>query len=424
MVKKAPLVDSAAPTWEQLEAIAQRFGPSFFLAKVARFEANCRRFWSAFRAIYPRTRLAYSYKANYLPAFILRADELGAYSEVVSRFEFDLAQELGIPGERIIYNGPIKRPHDLRWALRAGALVNADSIHEIWQMVRVSDALDAPAAVGVRCQVQAPSIDSRFGIDVRTPAAADALRAIDEAPRLRLAGLHFHYSGDRSAEHYRQRVRAMIDVHREVLGERPLDFIDMGGGFAGAMAPELAAQLSSSPASFEAYAEAVAGEMRAAYGEAGPALILEPGMALVADTMSFATRVEVVKRARRPVAVVDGSRLNVQASWNMFRQSLNLPMQVLAAPGGERREHRRWDVVGHTCVERDVLHEGYEGLLGIGDFVLFDNVGAYTNVLNAPFIRGTPPIVSLSAEGAVKLLRPASTARDLVRSYACPEDAG
>jgi len=403
-------------TAARLDAVAAEHGASFYLADIERFAGSYRRFEAAFRAIYPRTRIGYSYKTNYLPAFIRRAHALGAYSEVVSRFEFAYARELGIPGERIIFNGPVKASPELADAFGAGALVNADSVAEINQMIRVAEELPGgPVAIGLRCFLGPETEGSRFGIDLGGREGDEALAALAGTDSLRLAGLHCHQSGDRSAEQYRQRTKAMLALHTGLLEGRPLDFIDLGGGFASTMGPSLLAQLRYTPATFEDYAEAVAGEMAATYGADGPELILEPGMALLADTMVLVTRVETVKElGGRRLAVVDASILNTQP----FQDGrVNLPVRVV--PTGHQRPPSTgpWEIVGHTCTEIDVLHRGHRGPLGIGDYVVVENVGAYTTVLNAPFIRGRPAIVELGPSGPGDVLRPRSTALDLLQSY-------
>lgn len=402
-------------SWRSLEGLATQYAPSFYIADVERFERNCRGFLNAFRALYARTALGYSYKTNYLPELILRADSLGAYAEVVSRFEFDLAKDLGIAGERVIFNGPIKTVEDLREAFASHAMINADSLPELSHIVRLARDFRSPRSVGIRCYLGvAETPDSRFGIDLRTPAGKEALDAVDAAPNLRLAGLHCHHSGDRSAQRYADRTAAMIALHSEILGGRRLDYLDIGGGFGSKMKPGLAAQLPVPPASASEYADAVAHQLSAAYGDDGPELILEPGMGVLADTMRFVTRVETVKDlGGRRFAVVDGSIFNIQP----LRGGINLPISVVPGEQSPLQGRGPWDVVGHTCMEVDLLHAGYDGPIGIGDFVVVDNVGAYTNVLNAPFIRGTPPILELAPDGAVRVLRRESTARDLVRSY-------
>lgn len=403
--------------WAKCDAAATRHGASFYLADLTYFEENCRRFLAAFRAIYPNTNIGYSYKTNYLPQFIRSADALGAYAEVVSRFEFDLAAELGIPGNRVIFNGPVKRSADLIQAFAVGARVNADSITELKQIIEIAGSLRQPTSVGIRCYLGEDAPGSRFGIDLSTPEAAEVLAALASTSTLRLTGLHCHHSGSRSAERYRARMRAMIQLHAHAVSGCALDYIDIGGGFASGMSPALAAQLAGSVASFDDYAEAVAGEMRRAYGEAGPELILEPGMAVLADTMAFVTRVETLKSlGGRRLAVVDGSVFNIKP----LRGSINLPVTVIPAEHDNQRSPGPWDIVGHTCMEVDTLHTGYDGPIGIGDYIVVENVGAYTNVLNSAFIRGTPAVLELDGDQPGAVLRRESTVRDLLGTY---EDA-
>lgn len=421
MAETGTITVAAPLSWESLSTAADDHGASFYLADVRRFEENYRRFLYAFRAIYPRTSIGYSYKTNYLPELVLRADALGAYSEVVSQFELELARALGVPAERILFNGPIKRRPDLIGALTAGTRVNVDSIAEVREIVAGAVDLPPKTPLGLRCWLGSHTPGSRFGVDLEGAEGKAAVAALDAAPNVRIAGLHCHFSGNRSADQYRRIARSLIRLHQTVLSHRQLDYIDVGGGFASNMPPSLAAQLPAPPSTFEEYADAIATEVRAAYGAQGPELILEPGMGLLADVMLLVTRVEAVKRlGSRRLAVVDGSIFNIKP----LRGSADLPVRVVASdlagvPGEQEEEaHRqRWDIVGHTCMEIDVLHQGYVGTIRPGNYVVVENVGAYTNVLNAPFIRGTPAILEYGDDGIGKLLRPASTVSDLLRSY-------
>lgn len=57
--------------------------------------------------------------------------KLGAYSEVVSRLEYDLAIKIGEDPKRIIFNGPLKSQDDINIALENESIINIDSIYEI-----------------------------------------------------------------------------------------------------------------------------------------------------------------------------------------------------------------------------------------------------------------------------------------------------
>jgi diaminopimelate decarboxylase len=407
-------ISSVELTWSQLDALARQHGNSFFLADLDRFRLNFTRLRDCFQARYPRTAIAYSYKTNYLPAFARLADDLDAHAEVVSWFEYEYARALGVDSRRIIFNGPIKSRSDLTRAIIEGAWLNVDSLDELRTLLDLDLSVSAPVAVGLRCHLGDNTPGSRFGIDLASDAGRRAVAAIDGAKQYRLAGLHVHHSANRRAEAYRERAARIVAVHREELDDRPLEYIDIGGGFAGPMPPELSSQVGVTE-TYDDYAEAIGSIMRDAYGEDGPILILEPGMALVSDAMTFVTRVEVLKSAPgADYAVVDGSVFNIKP----LRHSINLPLLPVRRPGVHGMAGI-WDVVGHTCMERsvDLLHSGYRGTLSQGDFVMLSNVGAYSTVLNAPFIHGTPPILSIVGGRANRVLRRASTARDLLASY-------
>jgi diaminopimelate decarboxylase len=407
-------------SWTELMAASERVGPTFYLADVERFVASCGRLLDAFRARYPRTSIAYSYKTNYLPAFIRAADSLGAWSEVVSAFEYDFAIGLGIPPERILVNGPIKGAEDLIRMIVDGARVHVDSPAEIETLLSLTDLGAGKGAIpiGLRCHLGDNTPGSRFGIDLGSDEGAAALQALDAAPQFRVAALHAHHSADRAAEVYRARAEALVGLHHDILGGRSLEYIDVGGGLASDMEPELVAQMPAAPPSFEDYAEAVAGTFRAAYGSGGPALILEPGIGLVSDAMVFVAKVELLKEiGGARYAVVDGSVFNIKP----LRHGINLPLRVVSAPGNSGREGP-WDVVGFTCMEKgvDLLHSGCTSSMAPGDFVVVRNIGAYSIVLNAPFIRGTPPILEVKDGRPGRVLRRASTATDLLESYREP----
>ncbi|MGH9162249.1 MAG: alanine racemase, partial [Vicinamibacteraceae bacterium] len=201
-----------------LAMVAARHGSPFYVADTGRLRANISALLAAFRRYYPKTSVAYSYKTNYLPAFIRVAHHLGACSEVVSRVELDLAMALGIPGDRIIFNGPVKTARDLALAHRAGACVNVDSLAEARLVAEIARTAGTDVSVGLRCHLGPLTPRSRFGVDLEAADGKTVVQTLDACARVRIAGLHCHYSGDRSASRYQERLSRMAHVHATVLG--------------------------------------------------------------------------------------------------------------------------------------------------------------------------------------------------------------
>jgi len=403
---------------DTLERLAGEHPLGFYVCDLDHFDRNYESFLGAFRRHYPKTRIAYSYKTNYLPALCRRVDRLGGYAEVVSGLEYALARRLDVPGEKIVFNGPVKTRDDYALAARNGSIVNCEGEREI----EILEALvrDEPGLrhrLGIRCAVRFPSeAPSRFGLDIDDPGFLERVGRLRRLPGVALEGLHCHMiPPGRRPESYAEVARRLLDVARKVWGESGPRFVDLGGGYYSNMSPEMRAQFDTEIPTFDGYGEAIAGVFAEAFGgRGGPELILEPGLALVADAFHFVCRVLDTKRAgERHFALAGGSVYNVRPT----KSPRNLPLRHVPA-GGARPVGPPVDVVGYTCMEDDVLHRGYEHALAVDDLLVFDNVGAYTLVLKPPFIQGNVPVISHRADAREPtVLKRAETLDDLMASY-------
>ncbi len=402
--------------YRTLSELAEEHGDAFYLLSLDRFRTNARDLLAAFRAIHPRVSLAYSYKTNYTPALCRAADEEGCWAEVVSKLEYDLALRLGVPPQRILFNGPAKAPAEIEEALLAGAVVNLDSEQELQAVEDLARRTEAPLKVGVRCRFALePGHRSRFGFDAESDALANALRRLRSLPGCVLHGLHCHFSAYRDATSFRQRARRMVELAERHFSDAPPATLDVGGGFFGRMPETLRRQFSGEVPTYTQYAEAVAGEVARTFpGADAPELILEPGAGVVADTVEFVCRVASLKTAGESrLAITTGSIQNVKATPNPIR----LPLRVASRGEGAGLEGPL-DITGYTCMEGDVLHSGHQGVLRVGDFILLGNVGAYTLVFKPPFIRSAPAILCLSDGSDTPVVeRRKETLDDWLRPY-------
>ncbi len=399
--------------------LAQGYGDAFFLLDERGFERNLREFLKAFQAIYPRTALGYSYKTNYLPRLCQIVRAAGHYAEVVSAMEYDLARLIGVPGERIIFNGPLKQEPELTRAMLDGATINLDSAEELELALEIAASHPQRRfAFGIRCNLDLGDGGiSRFGFDAASRDLDAAIKRLRAQPNCELAGLHCHLStAGRTVESYRARTQKLLSLADRYFPETPPRYLDVGGGFYGKVPPDLRAQFDHELPSYAQYAAAVAPLLRERYGEQGPELILEPGVAVVSDVLQFATKVVGLKTIRgRQLALVVGSIHNVKPTGTDKRLSL----QILRDPEATRKYDGPVDLVGYTCMEHDCLSSEFQGSVGIGDFAVFTNMGSYTLVFKPPFIRPNPPILGYDSETEqFTLLRRAETAADVFGTFA------
>jgi len=410
-------------SWTTLRDLEGRHGAAFFLLDLDAFRANYNEFLGAFRAIYPRSRIAYSYKTNYIPRLCREVDRLGGYAEVVSAMEYDLALRVGVDPTRIVFNGPYKREDDLERALLAGSIVNIDADYEVALVESIARRQpQARLTVGLRCNFALDGIrPSRFGFDVEGDALDAVLARLRAIGNCLVAGLHCHFStGARSVQSYAERTRRLLELAAHCFKGQPPRFINIGGGYFSKMSPALRRQFACPVPGYEEYAAAVASEVAAAFpGAEGPELILEPGAAITSDVMRFAAKVIGRKRVRgREIALVAGSVHNVKPTLH----DKQLPLQVVGAPG-ERTDAdvaHPVDLVGYTCMEHDCLYRDCREAVRPGDFVVFENVGAYTVVMKPPFIQPAPAIVAHEG-GAFTVARRAERGDDLFATYSFAE---
>ena len=118
-------------TYSQIKECIEGLGSSFYLFNVNRLRDNYHKINGSFNSRYQKFIIGYSYKTNYLPHLCKEMLLLGAYAEVVSRLEYDLAIKIGVPPKKIIFNGPLKTAEDIETALSTESLLNIDSLYEI-----------------------------------------------------------------------------------------------------------------------------------------------------------------------------------------------------------------------------------------------------------------------------------------------------
>ncbi len=396
-------MNSLGMDWGALDAASRRFGDGFYVLDLGRFAANYRDLESAFRKWYRPSRIAYSYKTNYLPVLCQWVDREGGLAEVVSGAEYALARSLGVAARRIIFNGPCKSVEEFEEALLEGAQVNLDGERELRMLERLAAQFpDACLRVGLRLG----KASGRFGFPV-LDSEAWGQGAASVVGRIlncgaELEAVHVHSSwGDRSAAAHAWRAERLLGFCRRHFGKAGPARIDIGGGFYSPMPASVRAGFMEAVSDFEEYGERVGRLVAGQYPVGGPELVLEPGTALVSDAMWLVVRVLDCKQmGGRRVAVTAGSVHTLKPT----RHSRALPMEVVGAGGG-RPAAEGTDLVGYTCMEDDCLVQGYAGAVEPGDFAVFGQVGAYSLVLKPPFIQPAPAVLVQDGAGNLNVAR-------------------
>jgi len=133
---------------------------------------------------------------------------------------------------------------------------------------------------------------------------------------------------------------------------------------------------------------------------------------VVADCMELICKVTALKQLRgKNIAIVSASIYDIKPTKN----TANLPIKVITDKKSTNK--LSWDMTGYTCMEDDILYRDYIGELNLGDYVVFSNVGAYTLVLNPPFIKLPPPIIMIENDKNITELRSYNTETDFWQAF-------
>jgi diaminopimelate decarboxylase len=397
--------------------LLERFGSPLFVTSEQRLRENVRRLLEAFSSRGVEIIHGWSYKTNYNGAVCNVLHQEGSWAEVVSRFEYEKARRLGVPGNRILFNGPNKPRAVLERAIAEGAHLHVDHLDELATIEEIARRRGVPVPVALRVTLDTGFAEpwSRFGFHLESGQAREAIARIQASPHLKLVGLHSHIGTfilDPRA--YAAQVRTLCALMREVeadCGTR-LDYIDIGGGFPSRNALQgIYLPPEQVVPDREEYAEAICNAFlegtahRLERGEERPTLIVESGRAVVDDAQVLVTSVVGRKQlpGGGPAVILDaGINLLFTAFW------YNHDVRVASPARGEPRETVLY---GPMCMNIDVVRASVQlPPLLPGDPLVISPVGAYNNTQWMQFIEYRPAVVMIHPDRVVSVIR---TAEDL-----------
>lgn len=414
--------------YDTIKKIESKVGSPFYISYLDIFEQNISDIHEAFLNYYDNVILGYSYKTNYLPSFCKKVKEHNGWAEVVSRMEYDLALKVGCSGENIIFNGPLKKREDIFKAFKLGSIVNIDALYEIDYLadfLKENPNLKEKIRIGIRLNIVLQDNEGnsviqegikigRFGFSNFSGDLDKVIMQI-ESLGVKIKSIHGHASSNnRRVENYELIVNTICDV-LEKYELFDIEFIDVGGGYLG---PIPKCWNFEYQPSFDEYAKKIIGTLkeREWFNKIKPALVIEPGVSVVANTISFVSKVYAKKNHQGTnFVVLDGSIYNVKPTFH----SLNLPHYVVTNNSIEKEglKPETYDIVGSTCMEKDIMLSQVElNNISVEDYIVFDNIGAYTIVMTPPFINLYPAIVEIDKDG-IKIVREAQTTEDFLLNY-------
>lgn len=413
---------------QQIESVSisqliDKFGSPLFVYSEKTLRQRYREIHHQFSTRYPQIVFGWSYKTNFLQAICATLHQEGAIAEVVSEFEYDKARKLGVGGRDIIFNGPHKSLSALEKAAREGAMINMDHLDEIYDLEKVADRLGKKLKVGLRVNMDTGIHPqwSRFGLNLESGQAMDAVKRMVSGGKLLLNGLHSHIGTfilEPSA--YAVEVEKMVRFGYEVednFGFK-MEYIDIGGGLPSVIKLKgtyLPPDVGIPP--LENYAEQISNALYKHLRPGDfPKLILEAGRSIVDESGYLITTVFATKRlpdGRKAYIVDAGVNVLFTSFWYKFNVEIDREVQGLNEPSV---------IYGPLCMNIDVVDEGsLLPPLERGTRLIFSPVGAYNNTQWMQFIEYRPNVVMIGEDGSAEVIREAEELSDIEHRERLPE---
>jgi len=407
------------------DLVAEHGSPAYVLDEDD-FRSRARAFQQAF-ADYD---VYYAGKAFLCTTVAQWVAEEGLCLDVCSDGELTVALRAGVEPARIGYHGNNKTTPELRRAVEAGVgRVVVDSFAEIERLAQVAVELGATQGVMVRVTagveahtheyIATAHEDQKFGFSISSGDALDAVRRVEEAPGLRLLGLHSHIGSqifDTSG--FEVAARRVLALHAQVSSEVGVQMpeLDLGGGFGIAYTTQ---DDPSDPAQLATELTKIVEHECRGFEVAVPRLSIEPGRAIVGPSMCTVYEVGTVKQVeldagavRTYVSVDGGMSDNIRTALYDADYSCTLASRRSEAPATMSR------VVGKHCEAGDIVvkDEFVPADVAPGDLLAVPGTGAYCRSMASNYNHALrPPVVAVQGGTSTVVVR-RETVDDLLRT--------
>lgn len=395
-----------------VKSIIKEHGSPCFVLSEKQIRSNIKNAYRAFKTRYPKVQFAWSYKTNYINAICKVFHQEGAWAEVVSGFEYTKALRNGVPGDKILFNGPDKTTEEIMSAIKNNSVIHIDHFDELYEITSLVSEGDKKVRVAIRVNMDTgiyPMWD-RFGFNYENGQAWSAINKILSVENLILVGLHCHIGTYMlSANAYAVAAGKLCDLAMNLKKQhgKTIEYLDLGGGFASTNSLKGSyLQGADVVPTMDEYAEAITSVILN-YGfkqSELPLLMLETGRALIDDAGYLLGSVIATKRlsdGRRATIMDFGVNLLFTSFWYNHKIS---PAQEFS--------HHTEDMVlfGPLCMNIDVVRESVTlPLLAKGDHVVVHKVGAYNMTQWMQFIQMRPRVVLIDEKSNVHLIRERET---------------
>jgi len=357
--------------------------------------------------------ICYAAKANSNLSILKMAGLLGGGADVVSGGELRLALRAGIKPNKIVFSGVGKTDEEIEFALKSRILfIAAESIQELESITRIAKRLKIIAPVAVRVN---PDIDPRTHPHIATglkktkfglgeSESKKAYNFIGTEKWLNPVGISMHIGSQVGyVDPYVDAARKIVNLYKYLKKKKlPLEYIDIGGGWAAYFRPE---ENIPEPGDYVS-------AMYDLFSDIKATIIVEPGRSIIGNAGILIMKVIAVKRSGgKNYCIVD-------AGMNDFIRPVLYNANHRIEPVRRTPECEiLYDIVGPLCESGDFLSRRLKlPKVERGDCLALFTAGAYGSSMSSNYNSRVRPLEIAVAGRNAMVIRERETFKDLVRN--------
>ncbi|MEC8052970.1 MAG: diaminopimelate decarboxylase [Myxococcota bacterium] len=382
-----------------LERVAAEVGTPTYVYSGATLRRHVKVLKDAFEGI-PH-HICYAVKANGNLALLQILRDAGCEFDAVSVGELKRVQQIGVPGDDMIFSGVGKRDDEIEAALRASVkYICVESEEELMAIASIAAKLDLVAPVSLRVN---PDVDPKTHPYIATGLEKNKFGVpFQEAPQLYQTAIeHAHLNPVGVTCHIGSQVTTLspfIDAAKRMAAlaqsltesGAQLRYLGMGGGLGIPYKGE-------TPPAPKEYGEALAEILK----PLGMELVLEPGRVIVGNAGVLLTQVVRRKQgASRHFTLVDAG-MN-----DLIRPALYQADHEIVPVHPERLEAGATCLVGPVCESSDTFSENWtQGIPMVGSLLAIRSAGAYGAVMATTYNGRPRPAEVICVDGQMHIAR-------------------
>ncbi|MCH5462438.1 diaminopimelate decarboxylase [Lactobacillus sp. LC28-10] len=406
------------------DELASKYQTPLAVYDVSKIRGQIRRFKSVFEANGVDYAVSYASKAFAAVAMFQVIDQEQGHIDVVSGGELYTAIQAGFPMTRVSFHGNNKSLDELEMAVKnhVGVIV-LDNFHEIELLDQVLRERDASSAVMLRITpgisahtheyISTGQEDSKFGFDLKTGQADEALQEVLANSRMNMLGIHAHIGSQIfELNGFQMAAKKLVEIaanwHNQY--DYQPEVINVGGGFG------IQYTKDDHPLAPEDFVDAIVKTIKQSVTDQGldmPAVWIEPGRSIAGpagyNLYTVGSRKDVPGLTSY-VTVDGGMGDNIRPALYQAKYEAVLVDQPTAAP--TETVH----IAGKYCESGDILIDKQPlPASKPGDVLAILDTGAYGYSMASNYNRNPRPAVVFVENGQSTLVVKRETYADLTR---------